>query len=218
MGHTICGSCTIKDWVNGANGKNFCPKYCSSVGLDIGACDNNNGEWEFCCGLVGGHDACCKEQYGKKFKISGNLTNGLLVRRPWINAASASMAPSTAPTSATSNSSPSCPSIPSSSNNNGSRIGIAVGLGVPLLIALGLLIWENRKRRRAEARLGHEHPPPVEHAEHDPPNELQYTPLQHTPQHLAYSSYATESSKVGINEMPSNPPVHEMAQNERTHK
>ena len=34
-----------------------------------------------------------------------------------------------------------------------SKVSIAVGLGVPLLIALGLLFWENRKRRFAEARL-----------------------------------------------------------------
>ncbi|KAH6868491.1 hypothetical protein BKA58DRAFT_386981 [Alternaria rosae] len=34
-----------------------------------------------------------------------------------------------------------------------SQIGLGVGLGVPLLIALSLLFWENRKRRLLEARL-----------------------------------------------------------------
>jgi hypothetical protein len=225
-GDTLClsqwgtlyvGSCTVKDWVNGGNGKNYCPKYCSSVGLDIGACGVYDGGWEFCCGLVGGYDACCKEQYGKRFKIPGNLTNNLLVQRPWLGVASTSVAPSTSPTSATVNTPPSCPSIPSSSSKIGSQVGIGVGLGVPLLIALGLLMWENRKRRRAEARLGHQGPPPVEYAEHHPPREHQYAPLEHTPQHSAYPPYVVEGSKGHINEMPSTTQVHEMAQNERNH-
>jgi hypothetical protein len=122
-GDTLClsqwgtlyvGSCTIKVWVSGSNGRNYCPKYCSNVGLDIGVCDNYDSGWEFCCGLVNGHDACCKETYAKKFKITGNLTNNLLVQIPWIDAASTSVAPSTSPTFASANTPSSCPSIPSS--------------------------------------------------------------------------------------------------------
>jgi hypothetical protein len=33
------------------------------------------------------------------------------------------------------------------------QIGVSAGLGVPLLLALGLLLMERRKRRRAEAKV-----------------------------------------------------------------
>lgn len=79
-------------------------------------------------------------------------------QRPW-NAESVSSATSLPPSSSTSSSDSqnTASTLPSSSekkgNSKGPQIGIAVGLGIPFLITLGLLFWENRKRKRAEALL-----------------------------------------------------------------
>jgi len=105
--------------------------------------------WEFCCGVLeNGAANCCKSV---KFVIAGNVTSEFIIQRPWeLNE---TVPAATAPSSSL------CPVI-SGGDNKGNRskmdmskIAIAVGLGVPLLIALGFLFWENRKRRFAEARL-----------------------------------------------------------------
>lgn len=111
-------------------------------------CNQNNG-WEFCCGILEGDAAnCCKNE---RFTIAGNVTSDYIIQRPWdVNETTPAI---------TSPSSSLCPAVPGSEQKiesdkiDMSKIGIAVGLGVPLLIALGLLFWENRKRRIAEARL-----------------------------------------------------------------
>ena len=157
IGDTLClsqfatlyvGSCTIKDWKYGANGKGVCPKYCNGYSNDIAVCNLYN-RWEFCCGVLeNGAANCCKSD---KFVIAGNVTSEYIVQRPWELNETVSAA--TAPSSSL------CPAVPEGDNKGNrskidvSKVGIAVGLGVPLLITLGLLFWENRKRRFAEARL-----------------------------------------------------------------
>lgn len=46
-----------------------------------------------------------------------------------------------------------------SSSDDGTKISIGAGLGVPLLIAFGLLFRENRKRRQAEALIAQQQGP-----------------------------------------------------------
>jgi hypothetical protein len=152
IGDTLClsqigtlwvGSCTIQDW--------------GTVGRYIGVCDSTSDGWEFCCGLEnGGHEACCAEKYAKRFKITGNVTSKYSDQRPWLDEGSAGASSSASPsTSATSSAnSATCPSVPSTSSKMGAQIGLGVGLGAPLLIVLGLLLWEHGKRRQAEASLG----------------------------------------------------------------
>jgi len=170
LGDTLClsqfgtlyvGSCTIKDWKDGANGKGSCPKYCANEGYDIGLCSFNNG-WDFCCGLLGkGNEEYCK---GERFKLDGNTTSEFVVQRPWgvdaVSEGSASTSSTMNPTASSVSSQ--CPTLPANATDDGrseddeipvSQIGLGVGLGIPLLIALGLLFWENRKRRLVEARL-----------------------------------------------------------------
>ncbi|KAF1843993.1 uncharacterized protein K460DRAFT_368862 [Cucurbitaria berberidis CBS 394.84] len=168
LGDTLClsqfgtlyvGSCTIKDWSGGNQGRGDCPKYCSTQGLDIGLCNFTSQGWEFCCGALKGIDECCA---GQRFTIQ-NTTNQYLQQRVWNNAnGSESPSPSTSSAAAASSSSSSsltssstnssqCPA-PASNSSMGALIGLGVGLGIPLLIALALLSWENRKRRHAEAQ------------------------------------------------------------------
>ncbi|EFQ94980.1 hypothetical protein PTT_07148 [Pyrenophora teres f. teres 0-1] len=146
VGDTLClsqfatlyvGSCTIKDWKYGANGKGICPQYCNDEGYDIAVCQRYDG-WEFCCGVLNSSaENCCRNT---RFMIAGNVTSNYIIQRPWeLNQTM-----------------PAVPEGDSKKNNaktDMSKIGIAIGLGVPLLIALGLLFWENRRRRIAEARL-----------------------------------------------------------------
>ena len=215
VGDTLClsqwstlyvGSCTIKDWSAGRNGRNFCPKYCSTAGSgDIGVCsfaDGTERGWEFCCGLDRrGIETCCK---GDRFKIPGNATSTHLIQRPWELAAVSTGLPSPTPSSPTPSKAPAatqssqCSAIPSN-NKADAQIGLGVGLGVPLLIALGLLFWENRKRRRAEALSEKLASPAVNFEQHAHWDQ----PLQ---------SYEVDGSKGWLNEMPSHPPVHELPQ------
>jgi hypothetical protein len=158
VGTLFVATCTVQNWGKGNVGRDFCPKYCGSVGGFIGVCDDTADGWEFCCGLEHGHEACCAETYGKRFKITGNVTSQYVVQRPWLVddkdavRPASSAAPSTSAISSAQTST--CPSVVHTSSKMGAQIGLGVGLGVPLLIALGLLLWERRKRRRAEAKLG----------------------------------------------------------------
>ncbi|EDU47852.1 hypothetical protein PtrSN002B_006621 [Pyrenophora tritici-repentis] len=211
IGDTLClsqfatlyvGSCTIKDWKYGANGKGICPKYCNGEGYDIAVCKLYDG-WEFCCGVLdGGAENCCRNT---RFLIAGNVTSDYIIQRPWeLN--------QTTPAD-TSPSSSLCPAVPESNNKkinyktDMSKIGIAAGLGVPLLIALGLLFWENRKRRIAEARLVVPPQSPVGGGL------LQYgTPTEAKPgvQFPAVQSYEVDGLNHRRNELSSERPMYEL--------
>lgn len=133
LGDTLClsqwgtlyvGACTVRDWSTGINGRGDCPKYCRDEGEDIGLCNNTLPEWEFCCAPLKGIENCCA---GKRFKIQ-NTTDQYVDQRPWAGEKVCS-------------------------RDNESQIGLGVGLGTPLLLALGFSIWERRKRRIAEEAL-----------------------------------------------------------------
>ncbi|KAH7089686.1 hypothetical protein FB567DRAFT_307795 [Paraphoma chrysanthemicola] len=224
-GDTLClsqwgtlyvGSCTVKDWSNGRNGKDFCPKYCSTQGNDIGLCDIVGGSWDFCCGAIAGHAACCNETYGKRFKIAGNATNSKLLQRPWL--ASAALASASSPAAAqTSGAGPSgaaasqCPDVSGGGNSIGTEIGIGVGLGIPLLIALGLLFWERRKRLRAERGMNGQYIPAQSMPVNEQYEHAQGAPTVHEAAYPEYRNYGTEPTREKMNEMPSSTQVHEIA-------
>lgn len=213
IGDTLClsqfgtlyvGGCTAKDWSNGRNARSFCPKYCNSVGSDIGVCSNSGGHWEFCCGALGGHENCCAEKYGKRFQITGNTTSTALIQRPWNDTSSTTLASASA---AVPSSSMHCPAP---EENNNPPIALSVGLGIPLLIALGLLLWENRKRKHVEGMLA-QYTGPLQHDK--------YVPVDFVQLGTAYnpSGYACEADalKATRNELPPTTQVHELANPER---
>ena len=83
--------------------------------------------------------------------MDGNTTSEFVVQRPWgVDAVSEGSASSydTNPNPTASSVSSQCPTLPANATDDGSsedneipvsQIGLGVGLGVPLLIALGLL-------------------------------------------------------------------------------
>jgi len=93
---------------------------------------------------------------GERFKLDGNTTNEFVVQRSWsVDAVSGESASSSSnPNPIASSVSSQCPTLPSNATDDGSseddkipvsRIGLGVGLGIPLLIALGLLFGENKE-------------------------------------------------------------------------
>jgi len=101
---------------------------------------------------------------GERFRLDGNTTSEFVVQRPWsvdaVFEGSASPSSNSNPTASSVSSQ--SPTRPANATDGGSseydkipvsQIGLGVGLGIPLLIALSLLFSENRKRRHVEARL-----------------------------------------------------------------
>jgi hypothetical protein len=133
--------------------------------ITITICDvKPDGSWEACCGAGQGAANCCDSD---KFTI-GNLTHEYAVQRPWNVEENFTSSLSAGPSS-TATVSPSDATCASSANegplsNTGAQIGLTAGLGVPLLVALGLLFLERRRRRHAEAKLsGQDQYPSFEH-------------------------------------------------------
>ncbi|KAF2627229.1 hypothetical protein BU25DRAFT_422093 [Macroventuria anomochaeta] len=168
LGDTLClssdgpmyiGSCTAKDWFNSTTIPSGCPKYykyCEGkIGDDITItiCDvKPDKTWEACCGAGQGAASCCSSD---KFTI-GNLTHEYAVQRPWNmdNISIPSLLPTGPYLSATSTPSSTTCDLPDlrSSSTQRAQIGVSAGLGASLLVTLGLLFLERRKRRQAEAR------------------------------------------------------------------
>ncbi|KAF2466863.1 uncharacterized protein BDR25DRAFT_305753 [Lindgomyces ingoldianus] len=159
LGDTLClsqwgtlyvGTCTVKSW---DSGRGDCPKYCANWNEenllpDIGVCNWTDGSNQFCCGVTAvGINKCCE----KTFTIQ-NATNQYVVQRPWNeNAVNTSSTPSS--TTSTPTSTCTAPLSEKGGDNKGAEIGLGVGLGIPLLIALGMLYWERRKRRQIETKM-----------------------------------------------------------------
>lgn len=135
---------------------------------DIIPCGYDNG-WQFCCGL-----GCCTGSNPPTFRI-GNATNiyedrlecaieGISTTKASSSSAptSTSAGAASATTAQPSGGTTTATTIPandcaSSSDDSNTKVvygaGLGVGLGVPLLLALGLLYLEHRKRIRAEGQL-----------------------------------------------------------------
>jgi hypothetical protein len=147
-------------------------------------------------------EKCCSSN---TFKLSGNATNELLIQRPWEIAQTASNTSTSTLASPASEPSEACTSATSITNKGKTQqIGIGVGLGIPLLVALGLLFWENRKRRHAEAQL----------AQHALPTEYMQQPTQEYEDAPVYAS-EVEDSKYNGAELGASTQIHELEYDER---
>ncbi|KAJ8115724.1 hypothetical protein OPT61_g2692 [Boeremia exigua] len=221
VGDTLClsqfgtlyiGSCTVKDWADGSAGRGDCPKYydyCkSNAGWDIAVCNNTSPVWEFCCGALQGIDTCCSHD---RFKIS-NTTDKALIQYQLETDTN-----TTSPSVPAANVTDTACSATGASGNKTAQIGIGAGLGVPLLIALGLLFWENRKRRAAEAmayqpgcsesnvQQGHNYMPQGHNYESQGQN---YMPQKHG--YDAVQVHEAGELKPHRGELPSSAAVHEL--------
>lgn len=125
--------------------------------------------WEACCGAGQGAANCCDNG---KFTI-GNLTHEYALQRPWnVEEALASTLSAQNPfTASPSTSNKGC--IATSDNgpflNMSAQIGVTAGLAIPLLISIGLLFLERRKRRHIEKELARQNGLPSAESEQEEP-------------------------------------------------
>lgn len=165
-----------------------------NAGWDIAVCNDTSPVWEFCCGALQGIDKCCSHD---RFTIS-NTTNEFLNQRQWETDTNTTSSSNSSSVSSSTPSTAAATCVAAGSfKDKGAQIGIGAGLGVPLLIALGLLFWENKKRRQAEAIIAQR--------QEDPEDDM-----QQSHRYEAMRVYEAGETKSAGNELPSPPVVHEL--------